>query len=147
MSDEGGPFLLAAFICEKVLIEADGVMSAIRIIDRTNVVPPPGLAPSEMPPVDLNHTLFVNFKAGQARGRSSVKLVLRSPLGLKLTEATTPVLWEGEDRGVNLVIPLRLRVEQEGLYWFEVHLEDKLVTKIPFRVMYQSTTLTQAPQI
>lgn len=30
----GGPFLSAALLCEKVLVEQDGIKSAIRIIDR-----------------------------------------------------------------------------------------------------------------
>ncbi len=39
MAEEGGPFLQAAFICEKVLTEADGTVSAIRIIDRFFITP------------------------------------------------------------------------------------------------------------
>jgi len=33
-SPEDGPFLLAALLCEKVLLEPDGVASAIRIVDQ-----------------------------------------------------------------------------------------------------------------
>ncbi len=65
--EEGGPFLQAAFICEKVLQEADGVVSAIRIIDRFFIGPGPGQqAAAAMPAVVMSHTLFVTFKSGSA---------------------------------------------------------------------------------
>ena len=35
--DLGGPYLHAAHFCEKLLTEKDGVLSAIRIIDRITV--------------------------------------------------------------------------------------------------------------
>ena len=51
---EQGPYLSAAFFCEKVLVEQDGVKSAIRIVDRvtrTVVHPNP---PPEMEPFDYD---------------------------------------------------------------------------------------------
>ena len=35
---------------------------------------------------------------------------------------------------------LNLVAEQEGLYWFDVLLDDTLLTRIPFRVIYQRMT-------
>jgi hypothetical protein len=32
--ERGGPYIGAAFLCEKILQEKDGVLSAIRIVDR-----------------------------------------------------------------------------------------------------------------
>ncbi len=146
--EEGGPFLQAAFICEKVLTETDGTVSAIRIIDRFFVQPGPGQQPAAtMPAVVMNHTLFVTFKSGSAHGRFTAKLVFRGPSGLKLQEVSVPVLLEGEERGANLIIPYHIQVDEEGLYWFDVYLEKKLMTRIPFRVIYQATTFTTPPQL
>ena len=61
-----GPYLSAAFLCEKVLEEKDGVKSAIRIIDRvtrTAVGPNP---PMEMEPFQYNIVLLLKFKSGLA---------------------------------------------------------------------------------
>lgn len=41
-----GPFLLAAFFCERLLTESTGVRSAIRILDRLTVGITPGVDPS-----------------------------------------------------------------------------------------------------
>jgi hypothetical protein len=38
---------------------------------------------------------------------------------------------------VNLVLNINMVVDQEGVYWFEVHLEDQLLTRIPLRILYQ----------
>ncbi len=34
---QGGPYLQAAFFCERLLEEADGVLSAIRIVDTVTI--------------------------------------------------------------------------------------------------------------
>ena len=47
------------------------------------------------------------------------------------------VVFEGEDRGTNLILTLNIVVDQEGVYWFDVLLEDELLTRIPLRILYQ----------
>ncbi len=80
---------------------------------------------------------FISFKSGSARGRHTVKLRIETPSGLKLPEQLLPVLFEGEDRGVNLMLGINIVVDQEGVYWFDVLLEDVLLTRIPLRILYQ----------
>lgn len=64
----GGPYLAMALLCEKVLREADGVLSLIRIVDRITVSFSGPDAPVQMPPAPVNLTLVVGFKSGFARG-------------------------------------------------------------------------------
>jgi hypothetical protein len=143
-----GPFLAAALLCERVLTEQDGVVSLIRIVDRlTQTVVGPG-APAEMPPVRVDWQLVLIFKSGAARGRSEVALQLEAPSGLKLGDRMVlPVFFEGEDRGVQLIAGLQLDLREEGLYWIDVLLDGSLVTRVPFRVIYQGITQSSsAPQ-
>jgi hypothetical protein len=100
-----------------------------------------------MPPVVLTFVAFITFKSGNARGHFNVKLIARAPSGLKINEASMPILLEGDERGANVIANYQLHVDQEGLYWFDVYLADKLVTKIPFRVMYQRANVTTPPQL
>lgn len=133
-----GPYLLAAFICERVLIEQDGVKSAIRIIDRlTRTVAEPN-PPDEMQPFDYNCFLFVRLKSGSSiRGVRALRLRVVKPSGESRAAPSTSVLFEGEeDRGVDIVGPMRIRFDQTGIYWFELFFEDRLLTRIPFRVVY-----------
>jgi hypothetical protein len=93
-----------------------------------------------MPPLPVNITLLVVLKAGSARGRHQVRITMEAPSGEQMPqEATLPVLLEGEERGVNLVLNLGFQAEQEGLYWFDVHFGDQnvLLTRVPLRIVYQ----------
>jgi hypothetical protein len=141
----GGPYLSAALLCEKVLREGDGVLSIIRIVDRliqSAVVGPD--EPEEMPPFPVNLTVVLVLKSGSARGRHSVRVTVEAPSGeLMPQEASLPVLLEGEERGVNLLLNLGFMAEHEGLYWFNVYFgtQDVLLTRIPLRVIYQPQRL------
>lgn len=136
-SFEQGPYLSAAFFCEKVLVEQDGVKSAIRIIDRvirTVVHPNP---PSEMEPFDYDMYLFLRFKSGRARGTHTLEVQPVKPSGETLPSRKMSVLFEGEeDRGVDSVGVIRMKLDQRGIYWFTISLNDVRVTQIPFRVIY-----------
>ena len=69
---ENGPFLAAAFLCNLVIEDKDGTLSAIRIVDRWIHIQQGADAPKEMPPVPMTLTLLLSFKAGAARGSSTI---------------------------------------------------------------------------
>ena len=132
-----GPYLSAALLCEKVLEEKDGVKSAIRIIDRvtrTAVGPNP---PSEMEPFQYNVVLLLKFKSGWARGVHGIKIQPAKPSGELMRETTNNVLFEGEeDRGVDITGNMVLELDQTGIYWIHIYLNDTKITQIPLRVIY-----------
>jgi hypothetical protein len=119
------------------LIEKDDTKSTIRIIDRvTRVVAAPE-APETMEAFEHEMTLFIRFKSGWARGPFSLKLDAVKPSGDGTTLIRQAMNFEGEeDRGIDIVLPMRMRIEMPGIYWFEVRLAEKLVTRVPFRVIY-----------
>lgn len=132
-----GPYLIAALLCEAVLQEKDERISIIRMIDRVTLTAPAASSPEVLPPLPLNLNALISFKSGSARGRHTVKWRIETPSGIKLPEQLLPVLFEGEDRGVNLILHINMVVDQEGVYWFDVLLEDQLLTRIPLRILYQ----------
>ena len=132
-----GPFITAALICERVLQEKDGVLSAIRIIDQlTHTIVGPSM-PEELPKVPYTVTFLINFKSGRARGRHNVALVMEEPSGNRNQLFTQSIQLEGEHRGANLVIQTNITFSMEGLYWFDVILEDTVVTRMPLKLAYQ----------
>jgi len=137
-----GPFLQAALVCERVLTEQDGVLSLIRVVDRFFQREINTADPEQMPPFTVNATIAIMLKAGAARGRQTLRLRPEVPAGIRLPEVSAPVFFEGEERGVNLLLPMQFQAAQEGLYWFDVILEDRLLTRIPLRVVYQPTPTT-----
>ncbi len=136
-TNSNGPYLIAALICERVIQEKDETVSLIRITDRIAVTTSAAGSPETMPPIAVNLTAFISFKSGSAKGRHTVKWRTETPSGITLPEQLLPVLFEGDDRGVNLILALNMTIDQEGVYWFDILLEDQLFTRIPLRVLYQ----------
>jgi hypothetical protein len=143
MADPGsGPYVNGAFFCERTLREVDGTTSAIRMIDRITIQQlggstlgptPPALASNPMP-----LELFVGLKSGSARGSHLITITMERPSGFRQDVISISVLFEGEERGVNLVSALAFQAEEEGLHWFDVIMEDRLLTRIPLRVVIQT---------
>ena len=137
MAFESGPYLSAAFLCEKVLKEENGVKSAIRIVDRvtrTVVLPQP---PQTMEPFDYQIFLFLRFKSGSARGPMSLKVRIIKPSGESPTPIEQTINLEGEDdRGIDIVGNMNLKLELAGLYWFDVFLDGDRITRIPLKIVY-----------
>jgi len=142
----GGPYLQAALLCEKVLVEQNGVKSAIRIIDRvTHTVGAPA-PPEDMPPFNFTFELLLKFKAGRARGVYAIKLQPVKPSGEFMPPLINNVFFEGEDdRGVDIMTPTVFTFDQSGTYWIRVYLNDDEVTRIPFKVIYMPQIIAPGP--
>jgi hypothetical protein len=142
----GGPWVQMALFCEKVLQERDGVLTLIRVVDRVThqVVGP--TAPSDMEPFEHELVLVVALKAGGALGRHEVRIDWESPDGLRHRGPIQSVVFESAERGVNILQHSRLRFTLEGLYWFDVYVDDQRVTRIPFRVVYERRVMPESPQ-
>jgi hypothetical protein len=126
--------LHVATFCEKVLREADGVMSLIRMVDRFNVFGDT----EEMAPVVLSFMVYISFKSGILRGKQRIALRPKSPTGKDLPAMEFPVLFEGDDdRGPAMGFQVNWPIEEEGLFWWDLYLNEELVTRMPLRVTYQ----------
>jgi hypothetical protein len=134
--DTDGPFLQAALICERVLREQDGVLSAIRVIDRLVRRAGPD-APDELAPFEQPIEILLLMKSGAARGRFELTIGVEKPSGEQGEVLEVPVHFEGEDRGIQVVLPMSFAADQEGLYWFDIGFEGTRITRMPLRVLYQ----------
>jgi len=133
MPIQGGPYLAAAFLCEKALHEADGVNSFIRLVDRWTVSGPT----EAMPITAIQATLTVIFKSGIHRGPGQIVITPKTPSDVALPPATVPVHFDGdEDRGIAVIIPMAFPAEEPGLYWFNISLDGRSFSEIPLRVIY-----------
>jgi hypothetical protein len=143
MPVSGGPYLQAAFFCEKALREVDGAFSFIRAVDRWNI---PGPTPT-MPPTIIQATLVALFKSGTFRASAPLVITPISPTNVRMPPIILPVLFEGDDeRGGGVVLPMGFQVQEPGLYWFEVAITlpgeaVAIMTFIPMRVVYMQQVL------
>ena len=148
-----GPFLQLACFCEKVITDNTGVLSLIRIVDRFTQTVTGVEVPEQMPPFIIsNLQVVVSLKAGEARGRYTLKLRPEDPSGIQLPAAEVPIQLTPGPGGINVVTDFQLAVQHEGVYWFDVLFspgggaEDWLLTRMPLEVLYQPQKLAPAPE-
>lgn len=141
-----GPYLQIGVLCERVLQERDGVLSLIRIVDRFTQRTVGQNVPERMPPLPINATLVLSLKSGFARGSYQIHVKLRTPSGRELPSHSLPVLFEAPHRGHNLIVPFELEAQEEGVYWFDISLNDRLVTRIPLQIVYERMSLDRPRQ-
>ena len=138
----GGPFLCMAVFCERVLQEKDNVLSAIRIVDRFMQTIPGSETPEIKSHLRMDVSIVISLKSGDYKGKKQLKITPRSPSGKELPGFSGPVIFEGEDKGVNVVVRYLFEGNEEGLYWFDVELDGKSLTKMPLRIIYQKMGVT-----
>lgn len=145
-----GLYLNFAVICEKVLSETDGVLSFIRVIDQltVSVRPLPGIdalpaLPSALP---VALTFAIGFKSAGYTGPVPITLRVETPTGTRLPELETTSQVTEANRGINLVFPMQLPVQDEGLYWFVVEVMGSELTRVPLRISRQIDQQATPPQ-
>jgi len=126
-----------AAICHTALIENTGQMSVIRVTDRIAVA---GTTP-EMQPQPLQLTVAILLKSGEMRGQYNVRIRCTSPQGQETLGQEIMFLFEGGDRGVQVVLPMAMVATEPGTYWFDVLVEGELLTRMPLTVLYQRIQL------
>jgi hypothetical protein len=132
--DKPRPYLTAALLCEKVLVEQDGSVSIIRIADRAtyqavtvdNVL---GIPEGARPFFALSG--IIALKSGPVVGEHVVKIIVENPIGRRTELQAFNVTFMGQDAGNNLVLNMMIGIENDGLHWFDVSFDDDILTRIP----------------
>lgn len=136
-------YLSVAVFCEKVLRESDNVLSIIRMVDRINVF---GSTPELKSAPAIQLTILIIFKSGILRGKQKIAIRPTSPTGQPMAEMSFPMLFEGDDEHGNaLIANMNVTPTEEGLFWFDVYLNEELITRMPLRVAYQQAGFATQP--
>lgn len=137
---ESGPYLNAALLCERTIEEPDGVLTLVRLVDKVTAGPTPGAqAEQEFQPFPVRLSLVVVLRRGDATGTYEVKVRPREPDGTELQASGVQVAFPGDDPGeaVNVLINMGLGVQFEGLYWFDILINDRVVSRLSLRIEFQ----------
>jgi hypothetical protein len=145
----GGPFLAGAFFCESIMEDVNKMLSAIKILDTVSFWLSPD-APEDMPskehPISISQNFLLMFKTGDAPGKHDLKLVLQQPDGKKRELLTREIeMSKDPSGGANVKTAATLQLYTQGLYWVEVILDGKRLTKVPLRFLVQR--LPSSPKI
>jgi hypothetical protein len=134
-----GPYIAVASLCDLVLHEKDERISCIRFLDTLNLAISED-APDPLPPVVVQANGLLSFKSGKFVGSKTLQIVLRNPLGKQGKPIQTfPLTFKGHEQGANVILRMQIQIEQEGLYYFDISLDEEIVTRIPLRVFITRT--------
>jgi hypothetical protein len=136
-----GPYVAVAHFCERVLEEKDGVLSVTRLVNQLQIQVAGPDAPDEMPAgVVIQSTLLIVLRAGQARGAQTVQISIEGPDGRRTDGPEVAVNFGGgPEGGINMILPMTLQIESAGLYWTDVRVNKRLMTRVPLEVTYGFT--------
>jgi len=134
----GGPYLACAVFCDSVVRGEDGAMTAVRMIDRMTLTIPadtPSNVPSAEKAILANIEGLIGFKKGDSAVKHKVKLVMNSPSGKNQAVMEQPAEFGGEPNGgFNLRLRTTIAITETGLFWLDVYLDGKLMTRMPLSV-------------
>lgn len=135
----GGPYLASAVFCDSLVRGEDGAMTVVRIIDNATLTLPddaPSDVPSEEKKLLMSLEGLIVFKRGDAGGRHVVKLVAHSPSGKDLALHEQPFDFRDEMHGgYNLRLKVNMAIAEPGLYWVDVLLDGKQMTRMPLMII------------
>lgn len=143
------PALIAAtlIVCEKVLNEIDGLVSAVRFVDLLNCAPV-GDTPAEKQFIPISILATVTFAPDDTGshvlglyvirpGESPAPIMQLAPINL----AEVPIKVEGAPRLLNMVlngVPLSMRLM--GLHYIVLMVDDEPVRKTPLMLVRKPQT-------
>ncbi len=131
-----GPYIQVAGMCEKVLREADGMLSVIRFVDSITHTESGANPPVKMPELKYPLTLVLALKAGNLTGTHEITLIAENPERKTLPPIKRIAEIVGDIRAITMVINVRVTYTLEGQYFFNVMFDGKPLTKIPLLIIY-----------
>ena len=127
------PIVLAALLCDRVLIEADGSVSIIRIADKLIYGKPPQMPEGITPMGQVQ--FFMALRSGELEGTFPMKLFLLQPNAERNLIAEASLRLAGLDQGQNVTVPINVPIHQDGMNWVEVEFNGEVLTTIPVMVI------------
>jgi hypothetical protein len=132
MPDSVKPYLTAAFLCEHVLQEKDGVVSAVRIVDIFYTEYPYQDIPEGKIPATIVKGLLT-FKGGPGEYMTRIEVVdLTTQESQGRTEMPVPL--KGGSYGYNIILKIPVALNTIGRYGINVEIDGEQLIQIPFEV-------------
>jgi hypothetical protein len=130
-----GPFLSAALIAERVLAEEDGTLTFVRIVDKC-VIPAEAIKNRKGDDLDFSPMrIALTFKAWGYGEKSHVLIIQGGPSGKSKPLGMTEIPFDGtQGRSYPVFAPVVITWDGDGFYWFDIQLDNKFVTRIPFEI-------------
>src|ERR1035437_9698820 len=136
-------FLLSitALVCERVLLEADGVASAIRVVYVFYISPPPSLAPDTLQIIQAYALVILKSVPGYA-GEHALRVRLINTVGESSTiaedshaEFAAKPGFEELPHSINVVVQLNIGVKRFGICYICLDIDGEEVARTPLTLL------------
>jgi hypothetical protein len=135
-----GPFLTAAFFCQGVATDDDGVISIHRMVDSLQfTIPadaPPGL-PKLATPFIVQPYFYLCFKTDSQEDRYHVKIVCEHPDRTESVIFNATLETRPMDNGCSLALEVVMEFDRPGKRWYRVELDGMVATRVPLLVFFE----------
>jgi hypothetical protein len=137
VAEEGGPWVQVAAFCRKVQ-EGPAGWQPTDLIDRVPLDPAVTGRFAEGRPSPVALVLALSLVAGSIRGSGRVRVECVLPGGRREPGPTEKLSFDTDRSVVRLALPVVLRIEREGVYWFNLYYRDRLLSRLPLLVVSES---------
>lgn len=138
------PYLTVAVFCERALEEKDGIISAIRVVDRLHIKPAAFEAIDKNNPALIQIIFLLKFTSINYAGKRTLSIKSEAP-NKKVNQiiGDTPIVFEADKMGVQVRVLLTIAVKQEGTYWVTPYLDGETFMRVPLEIRFQDVSLEQ----
>ncbi len=139
----GGPYVIAAVLCENVIKQEDQVSTLIRVVDLIKFEIPINVNLDLLGPLLYQTFVFVSIRAGTFSGKCAITVTAMDDGGkeimpeLRQNWTFSEKASNGKGPGFSLAVKSVLAFTKEGRYWISVYLDDELRTRCPFDVRFE----------
>jgi len=128
------PYISAALLAETIIEDKSGSITVVRIADRVEYQVQ-GLPAGYKPVINIKGLL--SLKSGPAKGEFKLRISIVRPNGEQQGNALVlpDFVLRGGDHGQNFILNFGIGVQEEGLHWFDVYLDEVLLTRIPLMIV------------
>jgi hypothetical protein len=137
MASSRGPYLLMAVLCQSARQDQYGSFSVVNVLEQLVAGTNDPNAPEKMPTFRFQGDLAISFASGDASGTHRLSVIPIQPSGAKLDPVEQRIALKGGDHRATVVSNVSIDITEEGIYWFDVRLDDRAVTRIPLRISYE----------
>ena len=133
-ADKMGPFLAAALIAEKVIVEGT-VPTVIRIVDRLQLPQDQFNNVKNDGNISFPLTFMLVFRSCGFKGTKHISISQVSPSGKEEPTTRHAIEFDGKpDTGRGIRSQVSVKWESQGQYYFDVYMDDKLCTRVPLNI-------------
>lgn len=145
MTFEEGPYINLACIAQHVIMSTEGDLSIIGTFD--HLIHKIKDASEKDTGFSDKFEIVVALVTGNAIGIHEMRIVPELPSGKTKRPLKRKFSLEDHCLGINFDIDTDFRFTEEGCYWFNVYLDNKLFTKIPVSIEYELMRKRTRPKI